>query len=348
MTNRTIGKFFHSHQIQHFVSNFPVSVWASNAALAVGESFAREGRGADAIAEFDKLTSQGVETELAQQAFYSRGWVRPREKTLVEFGEFLIAHPQAKLAAEIQYWIADEYLRQRDYLKAQAQFQSLAETYPTSHVADVAQYFAGRAAYGRQDYETAIKLYETLVKKFPQSPWRCDARFGQGDALSELGKFDDALLVFAALTKEFPECPLAGEAWGRQGDCQYSLGRFDDARACYRTALDAAQDAGIRNQALFKLGQTFESQKKIDDALQQYTKALFETTAAPNPDAPVERFWSCKAARAAAALKEQQNQWADAITLYIRLGELCPDLKELADDRIRKLKTPHPETMLVR
>ena len=330
------------------VSNFPVSVWASNAALAVGESFAREGRGADAIAEFDKLTSQGVETELAQQAFYSRGWVRPREKTLVEFGEFLIAHPQAKLAAEIQYWIADEYLRQRDYLKAQAQFQSLAETYPTSHVADVAQYFAGRAAYGRQDYETAIKLYETLVKKFPQSPWRCDARFGQGDALSELGKFDDALLVFAALTKEFPECPLAGEAWGRQGDCQYSLGRFDDARACYRTALDAAQDAGIRNQALFKLGQTFESQKKIDDALQQYTKALFETTAAPNPDAPVERFWSCKAARAAAALKEQQNQWADAITLYIRLGELCPDLKELADDRIRKLKTPHPETMLVR
>ena len=186
------------------------------------------------------------------------------------------------------------------------------------------------------------------MKKFPQSNWRCEARFGQGDALSELGKFDDALLVFAALTKEFPDCLLAGEAWGRQGDCQYSLNRFEDALASYRKALDLAKDDGMRNQALFKLGQTFEIQKKTDEALQQYTKALYGATAAANPTVPVERFWSCKAARAAAGLKEQQNQWGDAITLYIRLGELCPDLKELADDRIRKLKTPHPETLFVR
>ena len=118
--------------------------------------------------------------------------------------------------------------------------------------------------------------------------------------------------------------------------------------ASYRKALDAAKDEGTRNQALFKLGQTFEVQKKNDEALQHYTKALYETATAANPAVPTERFWSCKAARAAAGLKEQQNQWADAITLYIRLGELCPDLKDLAEDRIRKLKTPHPETLLVR
>jgi len=330
------------------VSNFPATVWASNAVLAVGESWAREGRPAAAGAEFDKLISNGLESELAQQAFYSRGWVRPREKTLAEFTEFLAAHPQAKLAADIQYWIADEYLRQRDYLKAQAQFQSVAETYPASRVADAAQYFAGRAAYGRQDFETAIKLYEALVKKFPQSSWRCDARFGQGDALSELGRFDDALLVFTALTKEFPDCPLAGEAWGRQGDCQYSLSRYDDALASYRKALDAAKDTALRNQAFFKLGQTFEVQQKLDEAIQQYTKALYETTAAPDPTEPIERFWSCKAARAAANLKEQQTQWADAITLYKKLGELCPELKELAEDRIRKLIAAHPETLLSR
>ena len=330
------------------VSNFPVSVWASNAALAVGESLAREGQTVQAIAEFDKLTGNGLETELAQQAFFSRGWIEPREKTLPAFKEFLKTHPQAKLAPEIQYWIGDEYLRQRDFLKAQAEFQLLVETYPTSKVADAAQYFAGRAAYNRQDFETAIKLYETVVKKFPQSNWRCAARFGQGDALSELGKFDDALLVFEALTKEFSDCPLAGDAWGRKGDCQYSLGRYDEALASYRKALDTAPEAGTRNQALFKLGQTFESQKKLDEAMQQYTKALYETTAAANPAVPAERFWSCKAARAAAGIKEQQNQWAEAIALYKKLGELCPDLKELADDRIRKLIAQHPETLLPR
>ena len=215
-------------------------------------------------------------------------------------------------------------------------------------MADAAQYFAGRAAYGRQDFETAIKLYESLVKKFPQSSWRCYARFGQGDALSELGKFDDALLVFEALLKEFPDCPLTGEAYGRKGDCQYSLSRYNDALVSYRKALDAAKDAGTRNQALFKLGQTFEAQKKPDDALLQYTTALLEATAVPDAKEPVERFWSSKAARAAANLEEQQNQWANAITLYKKLGALCPDLKELADDRIRKLISQHPETLLSR
>ncbi len=330
------------------VSSFPTTVWASNAVLAVGESFAREGQPDAAVAEFDRLIAAGLDSELAQQAFYSRGWLRPREKTLAEFLEFLKAHPRAKLAADIQYWIADEYLRQRDYLKAQAQFQSLAETYPTSRVADAAQYFAGRAAYGRQDFETAIKLYETLVKKFPQSNWRCDARFGQGDALSELGQFDDALLVFEALTKEFPGCPLTGEAWGRKGDCQYSLSRYDDALASYRKALDAAKDAGVRNQALFKLGQTFEAQKKPDEAIQQYAKALYEATTVADAKEPSEGFWSCKAAHAAANIKEQQTKWSDAITLYKKLGELCPDLKELAEDRIRKLIAQHPETLLGR
>ena len=60
------------------VSNFPVSVWASNAALAVGESFARDGRVAESRAEFDQLIQAGLDMDLAQQAFYSRGWVSPR------------------------------------------------------------------------------------------------------------------------------------------------------------------------------------------------------------------------------------------------------------------------------
>lgn len=331
------------------VQKFPANVWARNAALAVGESFNREGQYEQAIAEFDKLAGNGLDTELAQQAFYSRGWclaqTGKRDKTLVDFLEFMKARPSAPLAPEVQYWIADEYLRQRDYLKAQAQFQSLAETYPTSKLADAALYFAGRAAYARQDFKTATEIYGGFERKFPQSRWRCEARFGHGDAYCELGQFDVALLIFESLIKEFPDCAVTGEALGRKGDCQYTLTRYDDALATYRKALDAAKEPALRIQLLFKLGQTCEKSNKPDDAFQHYSAAILEATASPAANEPPERFWSCKAARAAAALRENGPQWQDAITMYGKLAGHCPDLKEMADDRIRKLRVQHPGSL---
>ncbi|MCG3150306.1 MAG: Outer membrane protein assembly factor BamD [Verrucomicrobiae bacterium] len=333
-------------------TRFPTSVWASNAALAVGESYVDENKYDRAIAEFDKLTGGGFDTELAQQAFYSRGrcyaLTGKRDKTLTEFLDFLKTHPQATLAPRIQYWVADEFLRQRDYLKAQAQFQSLAETYPHFVDADAALYFAGRAAYARQDYKTAVELYEALLKKFPQSNWRCEARFGQGDALSELGQFDDALLVLQSLTKDFPDCRFVSEAFGRKGDCQFTLTRYDDALASYQKALAAAKTPDMRLQAFEKIGKTYEALKKFDDAVQAYAAAVYEATAGGATNEPPERFWSCRAARAAANLKEQQNQWRDAITFYEKMASHCPDLKALAEDRIRKIRVQHPETLFQR
>ena len=131
---------------------------------------------------------------------------------------------------------------------------------------------------------------------------------------------------------------MACEALGRKGDCQYTLGRHEDAIATYKKALDCAKDAALRAQVQFKIGQCFEKLGKLEEALQFYTKPIYEV---PDPNEPPERFWSCKSGRAAAAIKEQQQQWRDAITLYQKLSETCPDLKALADDVIRKIRVQH-------
>jgi len=68
---------------------------------------------------------------------------------------------------------------------------------------------------------------------------------------------------------------------------------------------------------------------------------VYENAVAPDPNEPPERFWSCKAGRAAAGIKEQQQQWRDAITLYEKLGKGCPELQSLADDRIRRIRVEH-------
>jgi TolA-binding protein len=326
------------------IRRYPESEWAKRAALAIGESFYREGKCDEAASEFEKLMAAAPGTELAQRAFYHRGWCyfskgQP-EKALSEFGSFLKQYPQSALAPDVQFWVADYFMKQKDYIKAQENFQCVAKNYPASKLADTAQYMAGRSAYLRQDYKAALELYEALLKTFPESSWCCDARFGEGDALSELGRFDDALLVFDSLAKQFPDCYLACDAHGRKADCLFTLGRFEDAVAAYRKALDCARDAepAFRNQLYYKLGQSFEKAGKLGDAFEWYSKAIYEQAAAPDPTAPPERFWSCKAGLAAGSVKEQQQQWREAIALYQRMAEQCPDLKPLLDERSRRIR----------
>ncbi len=327
------------------VSKFPDNDWAKKAALSIGQSFFREGKYDQALAEFGKCMTGGLGSELAAQAFYSSGLCYAKkgqsDKTLADFTDFLKKNPQATLAPDIQFWIGDYYQGHKDYAKAQEQFQSLVEVYPDSKRADTAQYFAARAAYSRQDYKAAIDLFEALFKKFPDSSWRCDARFAQGDALVSLGQFGDALLMFKNLVEQFPDCDLVCEAQGRKGDCQYTLNLFDESIVSYQKALDCTHDTTMRNQALFKIGQSYEKAGKLEDALPFYTKPMYEAAVDADLNAPRERFWSCKAEYAAAGVKEELEQWRDAITLYQKLVEYCPEMKPVAEDRIRKIRVAH-------
>jgi TolA-binding protein len=265
------------------------------------------------------------------------------EKTLADFVEFVKKFPESLLAPDAQFWIADYHLKKKDYIKAQEQFQLLVKSYPTSKLSDTAQYMAARAAYLRQDYKPAIELYEAVLKNFPDSGWRCDARFGEGDALSELNQFGDALLVFDSFIKDFPDCYLAAEAIGRKGDMQFTLGRFEEAIASYRKALDAARegDPTFRNQLYYGIGLSYEKASKLDEAFEWYSKAVYEQAAAPDPNTPPERFWMCKAGFAAGTIKERREQWREAIILYQRLADLCPDMKTLLEQKIRKLRVDH-------
>jgi tetratricopeptide (TPR) repeat protein len=97
----------------------------------------------------------------------------------------------------------------------------------------------------------------------------------------------------------------------------------------------------LRNQFLYKIGQSCEKAGKLADAFEHYSKVVYESTTSPVANAPPERFWLGKAGLAAAALKEQQQQWREAITLYEKLLPLCPDLKPLLEERIRKLRVSH-------
>ena len=150
------------------------------------------------------------------------------------------------------------------------------------------------------------------------------------------------LIVFESLIKEFPNC-----YWlPRRRDARVTVNlRWDDSRT--RSPATAKRwtrrdtDPSFRDQLYYKIGQSHEKATKLDEAFDWYSKAVYEQSAAPDPNAPPERFWMCKAGLAAGGVKEQRQQWRDAIILYQKLSEICPDMKPLLDERARKLRVEH-------
>lgn len=326
-------------------ANWPGTDLGFRAACAIGDSLQRDKQHQQALDKYDAIVALNPPAAHLEQAVYSRGWcyaaMNQPAKALESFSAFIGQHPASALVPDAKFWIAQHYLATRELLKAQEQFQLIAQAHTNSPLAPDALYMAGRTANARQDYKGAIDLFESLIKSHPASAWSCQARFGQGDALTELNEFGQALNIFDTLIKDYPNCPLMAEAHGRKGDCLFTLNRYDEAVASFRIALDLAANApaALRNQLRFKIGQCFERGGKPDDAFEFYGRIVQEASVAPPSDEPPDRFWTGKAGLAAASIKEQLNQWREAMTIYEKMIPLCPDLKPLLEDRIRKIRT---------
>jgi TolA-binding protein len=326
-------------------ANWPGTDLGFRASCAIGDSLQRDGRHQQALEKYDAIVAQNPPAAHLEQAAYSRGWcheaMKNPAKALESFAAFIEQYPASALVPDAMFWIAQHHLSTREFLKAQEQFQLISQSHTNSPLAPDALYMAGRTANARQDYKGAIDLFESLIKAHPASAWTCQARFGQGDALTELNEFGKALNIFDTLIKDYPNCPLIAEAHGRKGDCLFTLNRYDEAVASFRVALDLAANApaALRNQIRFKIGQCFERAEKPDDAFEFYGRIIQEAAVAPSPDEPPDRFWAGKAGLAAGSIKEQLNEWREAMTIYEKLIPLCPDLKPLLEDRIRKIRT---------
>jgi len=78
---------------------------------------------------------------------------------------------------------------------------------------------------------------------------------------------------------------------------------------------------------------------KLDDAFEWYSKAVYEQAAARIRTHP-RAFLDVQVRIAAGITKERPNS-GGAIILDQKLATLCPDMKTLLEEKIRKLRVEH-------
>ncbi len=307
------------------------------------------GRYSEAQSVFEEILDKFPDTEYAQQASYMRGFCLYRNGQVAESIDtckaFVEKYPDSPWLPEVMFWLAELYFNQGRYQDCEPLFQQIYEDFKGHELASRALYWAGRAAAAESNYVKAIERYSEVAKTYASSEILPQTRFAQGDALTELGEFARAILAFEEIIKNYPESYLVNAAWGRKGDCQFSLatdnpGRYTEAMNSYQSILDRpSAPMALKLQTEYKIGRCLEKTGVYDRAFSRYMNVVYTFINESIEHSTYSVMWFTRSAFGAAALKEREKAWVEAVQVYERVVEANVPAKEEALKRIEKIKT---------
>ena len=111
-----------------------------------------------------------------------------------------------------QYSAAFDLLKEGQYNKSIAAFESFLQSYPESKYADNAQYWLGEANYVSRQYKTALSAFQTLIAKYPDSKKIPGARLKIGYTYYELKNWSASKDALSQVVKLYPDTTVASKA----------------------------------------------------------------------------------------------------------------------------------------
>jgi tetratricopeptide (TPR) repeat protein len=167
-----------------------------------------------------------------------------------------------------------------------------------------------------------------------------------------LDRYREAIVAFGKIPQLFPQSPFAPLAWGQIGNCHLQLAtldpsQFDRASESYSNVLSSPlADVDARGNAEFGLATVFEKRAALatadekpalqDEALRRFL-AVFEGGYLREGETADPSLLK-EAALAAARLAEEQGRWEVAASIYHRLIETLPPMRQIADARLRRVQ----------
>jgi tetratricopeptide (TPR) repeat protein len=227
---------------------------------------------------------------------------------------FLQTYPTSTYVTQVNFYLGDCLLRQRQYSEAKTHFGYVINQ-PQNTFTEPALLGCARSAYKIEDYNEVIKLYEKLLASPNGESYGLEAtsriteacfslknykkaieaaqevlRFsaaGDKDQLKALlirarsmqltEQTEDALIFYKQLSDKFIKTPEGAEATYRFIDMLYQSGRIDEAiNAVFAFAAAQSRQPYWLAQSYIILGDIYVTQNKIEQAKATYKSILDE------------------------------------------------------------------------
>ena len=208
-----------------FVDKFPDDKYAPTASKLIGDALYKEGKYADAQAQWEKAQAYAAQSGRRSLA---DSIVTLRNAAAVTYGDSLVKQGQfAKAADEVYVAFAD---RNPKSAKAPDALRNAIETYL---LADSAARARGDSAGSQQARQQALALSQRLVSQYPTYKYRVQYQALEPQLLAELGQREQAAAALDTLVRDNPKWPGRADAMVRRAVMLDSLAKSRDAAAAY-------------------------------------------------------------------------------------------------------------------
>ena len=254
--------------LQDFVRRFPDHPRVSEAQIALAEMAYHSTPPKLDEAEKNLAAARATHpTELAvEHADYLAIWLADArgadsDRVIASARDFLRAHPNSPLVAEVRLKLAESHFRRQDFASAQTEFETLAQENPKSALTEQALFLAAQSAMASmasQSLDHALELLTQVVAMNGEFRWA--ARNEQAAIERRLGKSQDAQALYDEVLKGDARAAEKREALCGKADIFFeqanaNAANLDRAVGIYdQLANEAANQPHWRNQALFKKG----------------------------------------------------------------------------------------------
>jgi cellulose synthase operon protein C len=326
-------------ELQAFLKKYPNDRHANECVFLCGEALLQTGRLDEARENFQKYLSREPSGARAQAALFRVGEAAYLAGNFAiakpDLERFLAQYPKHRLNGYVLPYLGDTVLAGGDAVAAAGYFQEGLKQFADgplqddcrlglgralekqkkleeaeqfyaavagksgSTLADVAQFQLGALQYAAGRYDRAVESFSPFEKRLSASPWQPNARLGLALALLKLNRTAEAVKQFDAVLAT----ASAGDELFQQA-----------ARGKIQAALESKDYAGVdRGAAEFQ--KRFPKSPLVGDVQRMVTRSLSEQ--------------DVDALLAAAQLREQRKQFAEAAASYQRLAKEHPQYAKL-------------------
>jgi TolA-binding protein len=357
--------------LEGFLERSPKSKLAAGVRLAVARTFEQEQDWTAAAQIYKSWLADHPDDPARTRAEYLLAlatWHKGDEGAALNLMTNYVADfPNTEFTPLARWWTADHYMRQKDFINAEANYQLVFKQHPESGLRFDAQLMAGRAATGRDALREAISYFTNLANDVNCPPGiEAQAFFAYGDAKMSSADYDTAIKLFSKVVQLFPNDRIALLAQVKMGNCYLQLGGlnptnaaniYNNASRAYQEVLNSTNQTEFadRAEAEVGLGLVFERQSKLVSgtnttvylrrALDHYLNVVYGRTR--NVDEPGDMFWVKTAGLDhALPLSESMQAWDQAARLCDTLAAQLPSLQPQLEKRRTRAEEQSRKTPL--
>jgi TolA-binding protein len=271
-----------AEQYGRLIAEFPQSTLTPGARVRIGECFYYSKNYTQAVDALVKSRAEiHTEEELANADYLiAEAWYKLRDfaEAQKRYEKFLVDYPKNTLAPEVTYNLAWSYFNQKNFVKAVAAFDTLANR--SDDLGYAALYRRGTTERLTGQTAKALKTFDEVVKREPQGEWSDNSLFDAGMIFFDETNANRAKLYFQQLTSEFPKSDVLPDGYKMLGECLLAEGSYKEAQACFKKALavpaapfEVKVEASFQSAfCAFKLKDFHDAAVKFAEFIAQYPK----------------------------------------------------------------------------